>query len=136
MSRSWALVKFINTGNIYIGLYDGTTDVLYPYVLPLEKCWDEEHKVYSPFKFIPKISTQEINYNKEDVSPVEIYSDYGGGFFWEGEGIEGCGFILSQSRCPWGNCYPDPWTGDTSDMIEVCDGAPEWAENFMNKLLE
>lgn len=131
MSRSWALVKFINTGNIYIGLYDGTADVLYPYVLPLEKCWNEEHKVYDPFKFIPETHIRKMGYDKEEISPVEIYSDYGGGFFWQGKGVEKYGFILSQSCYPWRDYYPD-----TSDVIEIIDGTPKWAEDFMNKLLE
>ena len=38
MSRSFALVKFKKTGNIYYGCYDGTCDVMYPFLCTPQEC--------------------------------------------------------------------------------------------------
>ena len=42
MSRTIALVKFNRTGNIYMGVYNGTVDVLVPVILPPEKCLKDD----------------------------------------------------------------------------------------------
>lgn len=136
MSRSMALIKFLDSGNIYMGLYSGTTDIMYPLFAESKECWSDAYGGYAVIDHISSIceAFQEPIYSPSDISNIEIYSDYGGGFFWEGKGVESCRLILPEYRFPFGNTYPDPWTGDTSDMIEVCDGAPEWAEEFMNKI--
>ena len=143
MSRAIALVKFNKTGNIYIGVYDGTVDVLVPVVLPPEKClkddgcyhvFDSIEEAYNQFKSTDR---DLINYSNSEIDEVEIYSDYGGGFFWMAEGIESYGLIFNKYLAPFN--YIDhftPWCLDDNNSIEVIDGVPEWAKEFMDNLFK
>jgi hypothetical protein len=46
MSDAVALVKFKTTGNIYFGCFDGTSDILIPFLCTPEECYDEELDCY------------------------------------------------------------------------------------------
>ena len=136
MSRSLALIKFLDTGNIYMGVYNGTVDVLYPYIFPKEKCWDPVSQGYCYLDYVDKnfemleAKTEPI-VDSTQALDVEIYSDYGGGFFWDGKADENACKVLDEYLNPWGKNYPDPWTGDTSDCIFITDGKPEWVKEYM-----
>lgn len=131
MSRALALVKFNRTGNIYMGVYSGTTDILYPVVLTPEKCINEEG-IYDVFRYIEEaynhLDTDEIEYDNSEIDDIEIYSDYGGGFCWDEKGVERYGYIL--------NDYLAPWDDSPDDSIIVVDGKPEWVKEFMDNLFK
>ncbi len=140
MSRALALVKFNKTGNIYMGVYSGTTDVLYPVILTPEKCINEEG-IYDVFRYVEEaynhLNTDEMEYDNSEIDDVEIYSDYGGGFYWEGKGVEKHGYILNDYLAPFDYVTsPLPWYNVADDSIMVMDGVPKWAEEFMNKIFK
>lgn len=140
LSRTLALIRFEDTGNIYMGVYDGTSDILYSCFASAERCWDEQDQCYKYFDTVSEFckTNQDISYFESDISNIEIYSDYGGGFSWEGKGVEKCGIVLPKYRNPWICIEPyDPWTGKPNDdYIDVTDGVPEWAQTFMNKIFD
>ena len=140
MSRALALVKFNRTGNIYMGVYNGTVDVLVPVVLPPEKCIDEEG-IYDVFRYTEEaynhLNTDEMEYDNSKIDDVEIYSDYGGGFYWDGKGVEKHGYILNDYLAPFNPTYYfNPYDDTPNDSIAVVDGVPKWAEEFMNKIFK
>jgi hypothetical protein len=58
-----------------------------------------------------------------DLDDVEIYSDYGGGFYWSGKGSESIKMVDYDSLNPWETSYDD-----------IVDGMPEWADKFLKEL--
>lgn len=54
-----------------------------------------------------------------DTDDVDLYSDYGGGFYWHGTGSESSRMILSNLM-PYDECYDD-----------MKDGYPEWVNDFL-----
>lgn len=131
MSRAFGLVKFIDTGNIYMGVYDGTCDVFYAKIFTAEECYDEKTDWYNCFAYIDKLLENDGEWEIKKLSPVEIYSDYGGGFWWKGFGDE------SQKLIDFNSC--DSYRASTdayscSDDIEVFNGAPDWARKFMEEM--
>lgn len=124
MSASFALVKFKSTGNIYFGCYEGTSDILIPYICTPEECYDEKLDCYCSISHCRDLSAQHKTWAYPDNVPadeVEIYSDYGGGFYWNGHGSESIKMIKD---------FLDPW--DNYTTIE--DGKPEWVEEFLKSL--
>lgn len=130
MSKSLGLVKFIDTGNIYMGVYDGTSDIFYSRIFTAEECYDKNKDCYNYFSYISDLFhenwTMKEPYN---LSPVEIYSDYGRGFWWRGLGDE------NQKLIDYRSC--DPWGASTdyccNDDIKILHEVPEWAKNFMEE---
>ena len=134
MSRSLALMKFKDTGTILMGIYGGTTDFVYPKMFPCEYFLNIEKQYYSIFEKEDEC----LNYNHEhirleDATDVEIYSDYGGGFYWEGKAVEKYGYILPYYQNPFGVNHP--FYFDDVGII-VYDGVPEWAKKFMKETLK
>lgn len=140
MSRAIALVKFNKTENIYMGVYDGTVDVLVPVILPPEKCLKDDgcyHTFDSIEEAYNQFNTDDLDYTDSDIDDVEIYSDYGGGFFWDGKGVEKYGYILNDYLAPFMRTYHFvPWDDSPDDSILVVDGKPEWVEEFMDNLFK
>lgn len=137
MSRALALVRFKDSGNIYMGCYSGTSDVMYPYILPPEKCKKSDIGMYDPIGCISEFCnchTERPIYNESEISDIEIYSDYGGGFFWDGKGVERLGYICPDYQNPWRTSYGNWWEGDPGDDILIVDGVPDWAQNFMDNM--
>lgn len=126
MSNALALVKFLDTGNIYVTVYRGTTDNLFPRLFKVKDYANEKYN-YSCFDYMRSLIANEPNWiEPKDVElfPVEIYSDYGGGFFWDGLGNENLKFV-SWNYCPI--CYGN---------IDYVDGVPEWAKQFIKDKYE
>ena len=86
MSRATALIRF-KDGTIMHGCYQGTSDVLYPYLITEEKLQQEYEG--SVFRWNDKC--QEFGFEGstqleiKDEEEVEIYEDYGSGASWKGK---------------------------------------------------
>ena len=115
MSKAIALIRFNKTGNIYYGCYDGTIDVMYSSFTEYQDNldifdWCSEHCC----------DYQKIDKNLiKDEDNIEIYSDYGGGFYWDGKGSEEHR-IITKNFTPW-------YDYD----LNYIDGKPYWVEEFM-----
>lgn len=132
MSRSIALIRFKDSGNIYMGVYDGTVDILRNFIFPHEDCYDANEDCYKVFTYSDKIENDENSYTEQDLSYIdyndecEIYSDYGGGFWWNGLGNEDKRLVRSEDCFI---CYIP------HNEIERCDGCPKWAYEYMKNVL-
>lgn len=122
MSRTYAMIKFKRTGNIYMGCYNGTSDILIPFICTPEECYEERYKCYSSITYCQDISDRSDSWkfpdNITDLDEVEIYSDYGGGFYWPGTGSESIKMIKT-SLDPFEQCYD-----------EMVYGKPDWVVKF------
>lgn len=124
MSASLAMIKFKKTGNIYFGCYEGTSDLLLPYICTPEECYNEKHDCYCALTYCRELFNRNlhnswiISDDTSDVDEVEIYSDYGGGFYWSSIGSE------SLKKINGG----DPW-----EYGDVTDGVPDWVKEFWEK---
>lgn len=126
MSSAFGLVKFKTTGNIYYCCYNGTSDIMNPYICTPEECYDEATDAYWAITYCEaldfKYKTWKFPNNVTDLDEIEIYSDYGGGFYWSGTGSESIKMIKNYLN-PWEECYED-----------MKDGKPEWVINFLDRL--
>ena len=124
MSASFALIKFKTTGNIYYGCYEGTSDILIPFIFTPEECYNKETDCYCAISYGRELNKRhnyswEFPDNVNDLDDVEIYSDYGGGFYWSGTGSESAKMVKH---------YLDPFYEMDDD---VTDGEPEWVKEFL-----
>lgn len=101
MSHSSGAVKF-NDGEIWFYEYNGTTDVV---ISNLRKTLQEVRDNWRESEWL------ECTCGKAE--PVEIYSDYGGGFCFNGKACRKCRSVDG------GECYPYTF-----------DGIPDWASKF------
>lgn len=128
MSRAFALVKFKKTGNIYYGCYNGTSDVMIPFLCTPQECYNEEYGYYGAITYCTELTRQHDSWripdNVTDLDDVEIYSDYGNGFYWSGTGSESVKMIDAPLN-PFDTVYED-----------IKDGQPEWVEEFLKQLEE
>lgn len=129
MSRAIALVKFKKTDNIYWGCYDGTSDCMYNNLIPYNEL---DFKQYD-FDMFKSSNFKPINRkNITDIDNIEIYSDYGGGFYWDGKGSE-------LNKCITYGFYP---TCESIDNYykgfydEFHDGEPDWVTVIFDRLLK
>lgn len=126
MSRSYGLVKFKKTGNIYFGCYNGTTDIMLPFICTPEECYNENVDCYCSISYCMELGARygswKLPDNVDDLDEVEIYSDYGGGFYWPGKGSESAK-MLDRYLNPYEECYE-----------EMIDGQPEWVKDFWRRL--
>lgn len=133
MSRALALMRFNDTGTILMGIYNGTVDCVYPRMFPCEYFYNKEEDCYDIFnKEYNCLNAYIVEVIEKEATDVEIYSDYGGGFFWDGKAVESCGYILPHYRNPFYTSYS---FYEDCDEIDVCDGVPEWAEDFLKNVL-
>ena len=134
MSRALALMKFTDTGTILMGIYDGTVDCVYPKMFPCEYFYNKEEDCYCVFDKEYDCLNADIVIDavEKEATDVEIYSDYGGGFFWNGKAVESCGHILPHYRDPFRTSYS---FYEDCNKIDIYDGVPEWAEDFMKNVL-
>ena len=116
MSRANGLIKF-KDGSIKWTIYNGTVDQMHPlYYNTNEEAWKGyKHDDY------PEVC-------KHEKETVEIYSDYGGGFYWEGKCCTTCKSIGYDYTDPYG----DEITGE--NRLDYTDGMPEWVKEFFNKI--
>ena len=122
MSSALGLVRFTNTSNIYMGIYDGNSDIFYAKIFTPEECYNEKDDCYECFFFffiLYKNREAWVIKDSSNLSPIEIYSDYGGGFWWKGMADEESKLIDDHSCAPWDN-----------DDIEIFHEVPDWVKKF------
>lgn len=123
MSRAVALVKFEKTGNVYWGCYDGTCDFMYNQLTPYNEA--ESYPGFDSFKS-KDIEGLEIT----DLDNVEIYSDYGRGFYWS-KNCKGS----ETHKCLVKGTWPFRWAEfDDEEYIPIEDGQPDWVKDIFGKL--
>lgn len=126
MSRSFALIKFKKTGNIYYGCYNGTSDIMLPFLCTPQECYDETYDCYNPIRYCEELlehNSWTLPDNITDLDDIEIYSDYGCGFYWSGTGSESVKMIKE---------FLNPF--DEVGYKSIKDGVPEWVEEFLKRL--
>lgn len=107
MSHANGEVRF-NDGNIKHFEYNGTSDICIP------KLYDNYEEMKDNWR----------KYKKENCSckhaeePVDIYTDYGGGFSWKGKACRKC-MMITKGNNPF-----------DEDIIKN-DGIPDWAEKSL-----
>ena len=93
-----------------------------PYLCTPEECYDEETDCYCAITYCRKLGDQHKIWkfpdDITDLDEIEIYSDYGGGFYWSGTGSESIKMIKSFLM-PYEECWED-----------MKDGEPKWVEDF------
>lgn len=123
MSAAFALIKFKRTGNIYYGCYEGTSDTMLPFICTPEECYDEKLDCYCAISYCRNLARQGKAWSFPEAAPdideVEIYSDYGGGFYWTVRGSESARVVESL---------------DPLDIDIEHDGMPDWAKKFLEEL--
>ena len=127
MSASWALIRFKKTGNVYMGCYEGTSDTMNPYICTAEECWDEKWECYSSITECRKIAAERdwvFPDNISDLDEVEVYSDYGGGFYWNAVGSETIKMIDNPL---------DEF--NELDFTAIKDGQPDWVDKYWDSLV-
>ena len=120
MSRAFGLCRFRSTSNIYWCVYDGTSDVMYPWLYTDEEITDNNGGTHL-FSMINSKRPWKPEQPPTDIDVVDLYSDYGGGFYWCGKGSELNRLILSE-LAPL-----DDWSQD------VTDGVPSWVSDFLTE---
>ena len=127
MSSSFALIKFKTTGNIYYGCYNGTSDILIPFIYTPEECYNKETDCYCAISYGKELNKLHKSWafpdNVTDLDDVEIYSDYGGGFYWPGKGSESARMV---------DYYLDPFEECWGEDLK--DGKPDWVTIFLEEL--
>ena len=125
MSSSFALIRFNKTGNIYYGCYDGTSDILIPFIFTPEECYNEKTDCYCSISYGKQLRKErewKAPDNISDLDDVEIYADYASGFYWPGTGSESLRRVVTELM---------PF--DSVDDIHK-DGEPEWVTKFLRSL--
>lgn len=103
LSHASGKVKF-NDGTVMHYEYDGTSDWVIPkFYNTHEEMWDNWRK----YEYIE-------NHCEHDIEDVEIYSDYGNGFYWKGKACRKCNMII-------GELSPFNY-----DHIIIVHGQPDW----------
>lgn len=112
MSRANLMVRFPD-GTIRHGLYDGTSDiVMRPLYATAIQAWD----VYCNDRNDAWGTDEQWNdFNGMVGEAVEIFTDYGGGFWWHGEALTE--WVTSGIHLH-------------EDDLETYDGRPDWVINF------
>lgn len=126
MSASWALVRFNRTGNVYYACYEGTSDTVPPFIFTAEECYDEKLDCYCAITYSREKFANEswiFPDNVDDLDEVEIYSDYGGGFYWKDHGSESLR-RLKLAINEWGELK----------LENEKYGVPNWVIDFFKKM--
>ena len=126
MSATYALIRFKKTGNIYMGCYEGTSDVMNPYICTGEECWDEKFECYCAISYCRELAKgKDWIFPKDipDLDECEVYSDYGGGFYWTAIGSESIKMIDNplDEYCEL-------------DFDKITDGVPDWVREYWKSL--
>lgn len=123
MSKGLALIRFYRTGNVYYGVYNGTVDMLYFNICTKEDCYDKKCLLYWLYDHLCLKNEDDFPTDAfsdlDDIDDVDIYTTYGGGFYWKGKGSESLKMVL-EGLFPF-NDYDHP----------VTDGKPDWTEKYL-----
>ena len=124
MSHAWGAVRFESNGLIKFYEYNGTADICNAQLYNTYKeVWDNWRK----YKFI------ECKCGKDE--DIEIYTSYGGGFYWGGKGCRHCNAItkhLEPCGTDVGTMFVGFYKNDT--FWDSTNGTPDWVKNLeLNK---
>ena len=92
-----------------------------PYIFKPEECFYDGF--YHAISYGRKLG-DEHNWKTpetDDIDDIEIYSDYGNGFYWQGKGSESVKYIISEIN--FGDC-----------VFDYKDGKPQWVTDFYEAL--
>ena len=103
MSSAYGVIRFKSDGKLLYYLYNGTSDICNPSLC------DDINDVWCSHDWTECDCRQD--------EPVEIYSDYGGGFYWNGRACRHCKAITEKL---------EPWSDDEDEIVSITDGQPEW----------
>ena len=119
MSAAYGMIKFKSTGNIYMCCYEGTSDIMIPFIFKPEECfYDGCYHAITYKRELGRKNDWDMS-DIEDIDDIEIYSDYGGGFYWQGKGSESAKYIISEINF-----------GEIVDNYK--NGKPKWVTDFWN----
>ena len=115
MSSALALVRF-GDGRVRYGVYHGTSDILYPSLHDSsEAAWRDKHHGTGD---TPPV-----------MEPVIIYSDYGGGFWWDGEATRN--YVAGEFCAPFGI---EAFDGHVlTPKLEIHDERPDWVKDILGE---
>lgn len=124
MSHASGAVKFVD-GTILYFEYNGTTDVCIPPLWATQEEVEEHWRAEDArWDCICEVGVWE---------EVEIFTTYGGGFYWRGRACRGCNTIVDGLRPSFG-VYPDdnmmlttPDPADLEKRDNYKDGHPSWS---------
>lgn len=119
MSAAGGLVRFKRTGHIYACCYEGTSDIVIPYILPFEEVVEDDG-TYNPIGKIRAIPGDWHYDPTPDTDEIEIWVSYGGHFWWEGTGSESKRMIEGPL---------DPW--DKLTLKDIHHEDPQWVIDFL-----
>ena len=124
MSASYGLVKFKKTGNVYYCCYEGTSDIMIPFLCTPEECFDKSFDGFCAITYCRELGDKAKTWEfpeVDDLDDIEIYSDYGGGFYWNGIGSESAKMIKEEINFG-------------EKVYEYTDGKPLWINDFEREL--
>lgn len=111
MSHSLGALKFASDNKVMFYEYNGTSDVcishLYDTIKEVSNNWGNHDW---------------LSCACDKSEPVEIYSNYGGGFYWKGKACRAC-FAITENCNPYDHVY---YENDKYEMSAMVDGLPEW----------
>lgn len=96
-----------------------------PYLCTPEECYDRFNECYMAISYCRKLrSSRNLVFPNEvsDLDEVEIYSNYGEGFYWRGTGSESIKMI-KDNLDPYEDCYEN-----------IQYGMPQWASDFLSTI--
>lgn len=113
MSKSEGAVRF-NDGKIMFFIYDGTSDI----------CISSLHETAFEAWQNRKDAKCRCKENEKYYESVEIYSDYGNGFYWKGKACRACK-VIASGLDPWG-CYFE-------EGSSITNGKPDWYIEYLER---
>lgn len=121
MSASIAYIRFKSTGNVYYACFENASDVLLPNICTYKDCYD-----IGPIDYCRKIGyvCDSCPSTASDLDDVDIYSEYGGGMSWVGQGSEKLKLLVEDCLDPWE--YYETLKHHYSEP-------PQWVKDFLAK---
>lgn len=106
MSSAYGVVRFKSDGKLLFYLYDGTSDICVPTLCEnMDDIWKDNGW---------------LRCKCEHDEPVEIFSDYGGGFYWEGKACRHC-MCITKGLEPWSN---------EDEIVDITHEQPKWLKEI------
>lgn len=117
MSKALGLVKF-SDGEIFETCYNGTVDIMWRFFISKEKL---DKNFYGDIFYFYE-NSRNNTYKGPSLYDeiVEIYSDYGKGFYWKG---------LANKKYKCITSGIDPY--NELEYDEIKDGQPNWVKKYL-----